>query len=84
MQSKPQSMPAGLLTIRPPAGPVAVISVTILVLNVETATRLKVAVQFTLVLSVTLPSAQSAGPDQPEKMEPLAATAVKVTTVPVG
>jgi hypothetical protein len=45
---------------------------------------LNVAVQVKLALTVTLPSAQSACPDQPVKMEPLAGVAVSVTTVPLG
>jgi hypothetical protein len=55
-----------------------------LAVNVKAATTLKVAVQFKLALTVTMPSAQSACPDQPAKVEPLAAVAVSVMTVPLG
>jgi len=44
----------------------------------------KLAVQFRAALIVTLPSPQSASPDQPEKVEPLAGVAVSVTTVPLA
>ena len=45
--------------------------------------RLKVAIQSMSELSLTLPSVQSEFPDQPEKMEPLAATALRAITVPL-
>jgi hypothetical protein len=40
--------------------------------------------QVKLALTPTLPSAQSACPDQPANVEPLAGVAVSVTTVPAG
>ena len=43
---------------------------------------LKVAVQDLLAFIVTAPSEQSLSPDQPVKVEPDAAEAVKVTEVP--
>src|SRR6266852_2930330 len=42
---------------------------------------LNTAVQLLLASMVTVPSLQSASPCQPEKKEPLAAVAVRVTTV---
>jgi hypothetical protein len=47
-------------------------------------TALKVAVQLIFALTVTRPSVQSAWPDQPAKLDPLAASAVRVTTVPLA
>jgi hypothetical protein len=45
---------------------------------------LNVAVQLTLLLTVTLPSLQSASPDQPAKTEPEAGVAVSATAVPLA
>ena len=78
-------MPAGLLTIRPLAVPLAVMFINNACgQRISRNQTLKVAVQFKLALTVTLPSAQSACPDQPANVEPLAAAAVRVTTVPLG
>jgi hypothetical protein len=77
----PQSIPTGLLTIRPPAEPLDVTSLTTLVLNLYPGVRLKVAVQLIVLFMVTLPSVQSALPDQPAKLDPETGVAVKVTAV---
>jgi hypothetical protein len=46
--------------------------------------RTKVAVQAVSSSRVTTPSAQSGSPDQPAKLEPAAAAALNVTTVPAA
>ena len=56
------------------AGPVTALSV-------RSGTAVKVAVQLRLAAMVTWPSAQSASPLQPAKVEPVSAVAVSVTTV---
>jgi len=77
-------MPAGLLRMRPSAAPLDVIWLSTLIVNVypDPAMMLKVAVQLVLPLTVTLPLEQPV-PDQPAKVEPEAAVAVKVTAVAV-
>jgi hypothetical protein len=82
VQSVPQSIPAGLLTIRPPAVPLDVIWPTTLVVNVYPEARLNVAVQLIAPLTVTLPLVQPV-PDHPAKVEPEAGVAVRVTAVPL-
>jgi hypothetical protein len=77
-QVLPQLMPAGLLVTVPEPVP-ALANVNVYV----TGVRLKVAVQLTELLTVMLPLEQAASPDQPAKVEPLAATAERVTTVPL-
>jgi hypothetical protein len=67
--------------MRPPAEPLEVIALTILVVKVYAEVRLKVAVQLMSALTVIVPSLQSAFPDQPAKKEPAAATGARVTTV---
>ena len=77
-------MPAGLLTTRPLAVPPAVTWLTTLTVNANPeTTTLKVAVQDMLPLIVTVPSLQSALPDQPANVDPVAAVAVNVTDVPL-
>ncbi len=83
MQSLPQSIPSGLLTIRPLAEPPDVTSFTTFVVSVYAETALKVAVQLMLTLTMTLPSLQSALPDQPANVDPEAGVAVRVTAVPL-
>jgi hypothetical protein len=83
VQSVPQSIPTGLLTMRPPAEPLDVTSLAMLVVNVYPAARLNVAVQLMLLFMVTLPSVQSALPDQPAKLDPEAGVAVRATAVPL-
>ena len=75
-QVLPQLMPAGELVTVPLPVPV-LLSVS------EYVMRLNVAVQLILVLTVKLPLEQVASPDQPAKTEPLAATGVRVTAVPL-
>jgi hypothetical protein len=82
VQSVPQSIPAGLLTMRPFAAPLDVIWLTTVVVNVYPEVTLKVAVQLVLADIVTEPLVQPV-PDQPAKVEPEAAVAVKVTAVPL-
>jgi hypothetical protein len=74
----PQLMPAGLLvTVPVPVPALANVSVYV------TGFRLKVAVQLTLLVTVRLPLEHAASPDQPAKVEPLAATAERATAVPL-
>jgi hypothetical protein len=74
----PQLIPAGLLvTVPVPVPALANVSVYV------TGFRLKVAVQLTAPLTVKLPLEQAALPDQPAKLDPLAATAERVTAVPL-
>jgi hypothetical protein len=77
-QVLPQLMPAGLLVTVPLPVP-AFDNVSVYVIG----TKLKVAVQLTVLLTVMLPLEQAASPDQPAKTDPLAGTAVRVTTVPL-
>jgi hypothetical protein len=71
----PQEMPPGSLVTVPPPLPV--------LLTVSTAEPTNVAVQDLAAVIVTTPSAQSASPDHPVNVEPPAADAVSVTTVPL-
>jgi hypothetical protein len=77
-QVLPQLMPAGLLVTVPLPVP-ALLTVSEYVMGM----RLKAAVQLMLLLTVMLPVEQAASPDQPAKMEPLAATGVRVTAAPL-
>jgi hypothetical protein len=77
-QVLPQLMPAGLLVTVPLPVP-ALLTVSEYVIGM----RLKAAVQLMLLLTVMLPVEQAASPDQPAKMEPLAATGVRVTAAPL-
>ena len=77
----PQSIPTGLLTMRPPEEPLDATSLTMLVVNVYPEARLNVALQLMVLFMVTLPSVQSAFPDQPAKVDPEAGVAVRVTVV---
>ena len=74
-------MPAGLLTIVPPAVPLDVTSLTTLVVNVYPE-LLNVAVQPMLPVIVTVPAVVQL-PDQPANVEPDAGIAVKVMAVPL-
>jgi len=77
-QVLPQLIPVGELVTVPLPVP-AFVKVNVYVIGI----RLKVAVQLTLLLTVKLPLEQAASPDQPAKREPLAATGVRVTAVPL-
>ena len=79
-QSEPQLMPVGLLVTVPLEDPVTVVSSV----NVSLL-RLKVAVTVVSALTVTVqfPVPLQPPPLQPEKTEPLAALAVKVTELPL-
>ena len=82
MQLVPQSIPAGLLTMRPVAAPLDVIWLTTRVVNVYPDVTLNVAVQVVVAVIVTEPVEQPV-PDQPAKVEPEAGVAVKVTAAPL-
>ena len=75
-QVLPQLIPVGLLVTVPVPVPAR------LTVSVYAVMRLNTAVQFILPFMVTLPSLQSALPDQLVKLEPLAGAAVNFTTVP--
>jgi hypothetical protein len=75
-QELPQLIPVGLLvTVQVPVPARFTESVYVLI-------RLKTAVQVMLAFIVTVPSMQSAFPDQLAKVEPLTGAALKLTTVP--
>jgi phage tail protein X len=77
LQSVPQVIPAGVEVTEPDPLPVFdTLS--------GTGGRVKVAVHDTAADIVTIPSAQSAAPDQPMKVEPAAAVAVSATWVAPG
>jgi hypothetical protein len=73
----------GLVTTRPLPDPLDVTWLTTWVVKVYPGLRLNVAVQVIAALTVMLPSAQSGFPDQPVNVEPLAATGVRVTALPL-
>jgi hypothetical protein len=75
-QVLPQLIPPALLVTVPVPVPTRV------TVSVCAVMRLNTAVQLMLAFIVTLPSLQSALPDQLEKLEPLAGAAVNFTTVP--
>ena len=72
----PQLIPVGLLVTVPVPVP------TRLTESVYVLMRLNTAVHVMLAFIVTLPSLQSALPDQLAKVEPLAGAAVNFTTLP--
>jgi hypothetical protein len=76
VQVLPQLIPAGLLVTVPVPVP-ARVTVSVYVLM-----RLNTAVHVMLAFIVTLPSVQSALPDQLAKVEPVAGAAVNFTTLP--
>jgi hypothetical protein len=78
LQVEPQLMPAGLLVTAPlPVPAFAIVSVW----GGVTST-VNVAVQLRFADIVTLPSLQSASPDQPANVDPPAAVAVNAITCP--
>jgi hypothetical protein len=81
VQSVPQFIPAGSLTIVPLGVPLDVISFTIVVVNAYPEELLKVAVHATLLFRVTLPAVQLL--DHPANVEPGAAVARRLTFVPL-
>ena len=76
-QVLPQLIPVGLLVTLPVPVPAR------FTVSVYAVIRLNTAVQLMLPLIVTLPSLQSAWPDQLAKVEPLAGVAVNFTSVPL-
>ena len=76
VQVPPQLIPAGLLVTAPVPVPARVTA------SVYVAIKLKTAVQLMLPFIVTLPSLQSASPDQFAKVEPEAGAGVNFTTLP--
>jgi hypothetical protein len=77
LQVTPQLMPAGLVVIVTLPGP------DLLTVSVLGGIEVKVAVQLRAADIVTLPSIQSASPDQPANMEPGAAAGVSSTICPL-
>jgi hypothetical protein len=75
-QELPQLIPVGLLVTVPVPVPARFTE------SVYVLIRLKTAVQVMLAFIVTVPSMQSAFPDQLAKVEPLTGAALKLTTVP--
>jgi hypothetical protein len=75
-QELPQLIPVGLLVTVPVPVPARFTE------SVYVLMTLKTAVQFMLAFIVTLPSLQSASPDQVAKVEPVAGAAVNFTTLP--
>jgi hypothetical protein len=75
-QELPQLIPVGLLVTVPVPVPAR------LTVSVYAVMRLNTAVQLMLAFIVTLPSVQSALPDQLAKVEPVAGAAVNFTTLP--
>lgn len=76
IQVAPQLIPPGLLLTLPLPSSARV--------TVRVKRGAKVAVQVLLAFMVTSPSKQSASPLQPTKVEPLSATAARLTMVPLG
>jgi len=75
-QELPQLIPVGLLVTVPVPVPAR------LTVSVYAVMRLNTAVQLMLAFIVTLPSVQSALPNQLAKVEPVAGAAVNFTTLP--
>jgi hypothetical protein len=75
-QVLPQLIPVGLLVTVPVPAPARA------TVSVYAVMRLNTAVQLMFAFIVTLPSLQSALPDQLAKVEPLAGAADNFTTVP--
>ena len=77
VQVLPQLIPEGLLVTVPVPVPVRV------TVSVYVVIKLNTAVQLMLPFIVTLPSLQSASPDQLVKVDPVFGGAVNFTTVPL-